>query len=132
MQSQPEPIPSEGQNRIKREWHTSHHALLPVRRLQSRCFGKFGLCSELDDAAYDAPARHRVHNAASRWVKGAVLDATVSTMVMIVGGGAFSSSAIKSFCAYAGAGIMLGWTTQVRAEAWQCRKPMANLTNRTD
>lgn len=74
---------------------------------------KFGLCAELDNAAYDVPARHRVGGAASRWAPGAVLGATVSTMVMVVGGGAFSSSATKSFCAYGGAGIVLGWVTQV-------------------
>lgn len=90
---------------------------------------KFGLCAELDDAAYDVPARHRVHSAASRWVSGAMLDAAVSIMMMVVGFGAFSSSATKSFCAYGGAGILLGWITQVRAVRQRKHFTEQNLTD---
>ncbi|CAM9109362.1 unnamed protein product, partial [Ectocarpus sp. 8 AP-2014] len=73
----------------------------------------FGVCSELDDALCDAPARHRVRRAAFRWAPGSVLVVALSSMTILVGAGPYSSAATRSFCAFAGASVLLGWVTQV-------------------
>ncbi|CAN0151038.1 unnamed protein product, partial [Scytosiphon promiscuus] len=73
----------------------------------------FGLCAELDDDLCEVPATRRVYIAASRWVPGSALVATLAFLAVIAGAGPYSCTATRTFCAYAGASVLLGWVTQV-------------------
>lgn len=103
-------LPQDPANQDVASFHPQFTTSSPVYLLR-----KFGLCSELDDALCDAPARHRVRRAVMRWAPGSVLVVALSSMAIVVGAGPYASAATRSFCAFAGASALLGWVTQVGA-----------------